>query len=104
MNNYEKFESHAAVKKLIKSVEKRLDERIVGLNLLPAGTEGAKEYMRRFGRGISAAKCAALAVVCARRADRNEGLCGMNEIDTRKNLIDFANQFERETERMGGVA
>jgi len=103
MRNMADYEKNAVVKKLTKDVDQRLEERIIGLGLLPLGKGGANEYLERFGRGISAAKCAALAVVCVRRADKNETLCGMNEIDTRKNLIEFAERFDSEAVRLGGL-
>lgn len=103
MKNLATYEQNAAVKKLTKDANERLEERIIGLNLLSAGDVGASEYLKRFGRGISAAKCAALAVACARRAEKNEALCGLNAEKTRRNLLEFANRFENQAEVLGGL-
>jgi hypothetical protein len=104
MNNMADYEKNVAVKKLIKDVEKRLEERIIGLNLLTDGDDGAREYLARFGKGISASKCAAFAIVCTRRADRKEALCGLDAIATKKNLIAFAARFENQVEVLGGLS
>ena len=58
------------VAKLGKEADQRWDERIIELGLLPKGAAGAAEYLRRFGKGISAAKCAALALEGEKRKAR----------------------------------
>ena len=50
------------VAKLAKDAAERWAERVIDLGLLAQGAAGAAEYLRRFGRGISAEKCAALAL------------------------------------------
>jgi hypothetical protein len=97
------FEQNAQVRKLGREAQERLVQRIIGLDLLPLGAEGGDEYLKRFGRGISAAKCAALAVACASRAEGDFAYCGLPPEETKRCLIAFVDRFQREAEALGGL-
>jgi hypothetical protein len=97
-----KYANCKPVTKLIKECSERVDERLIGLNILPA-SDCVEEYLRRFGRNISAAKCAALAIACENRALKNETLCGLTAAKTNSQLLTAAEQFLQEAERLGGI-
>jgi hypothetical protein len=103
MFDIEKFNQNPAVKKQAKSAQERLEERIIGLGLLPKGEEGVVEYLGRFGKNISAAKCAAIAVACANKAENTPALCGQTEEDSKRYLLVFANRFAELAENIGGL-
>jgi hypothetical protein len=103
MDRLATYEQNLAVRKLAKEANQRLQERIIGFNLLRGGKAGADEYLQKFGRGISAAKCAALAVACTAYAEKNEALCGLSAEETRRCLMDFARKFQEQVELLGGL-
>jgi hypothetical protein len=103
MFDIEKFNQNPAVKKQAKSAQERLEERIIGLGLLPKGEEGVVEYLGRFGKNISAAKCAAIAVACAKKAENTTALCGQTEEESKKSLLVFTNRFAELANSIGGL-